>query len=332
MPRRIITLEEHFADSAVGAAGRERSHELSPGFPVSYAPSTGLPYTPTPDQLTDLGEGRIADMDANGITVQVLSSLGAQYVPAPHAAELVGAANDRAAAAVREHPDRFAAFAALPTTVPETAADELSRCVEELGFVGSLIHGRTDDEFLDAERFAPILARHEALDVPLYLHPAPPPAATSATNYDGLGDIVTARFQTSAWGWHNETAVHFIHLVLAGVFDRYPRLQIVLGHWGELVPFYLDRLDEALPQAATGLDRTFGEVFRQNVYITPSGMFTQANLDYCVATLGVDRIMYAVDYPFVGQEGAAEFLEQAKLTDAEKDLIGAGTAARVLGL
>lgn len=330
--RRIITLEEHYLDPAVAQAGALQYAARTPGSAASFHPSTGLSYTPSPDLLLDLGEGRIADMNSHGISMQVLSALTTQFLPADVAVELTRGTNDIAAAAVAQHPDRFAAFASLPTASPAAAADELTRCVEELGFVGTMISGRTDDEFLSAERFAPILARIAALDVPLYLHPAPPPAETSASNYDGFDPTVTARFQTAAWGWHNETAVHFMNLYLAGVFDRHPALQVILGHWGELIPFYLERIDEALPPKATGLDRSFIDAFRENVFVTPSGMWTQANLDYCVAMLGVDRIMYAVDYPFVPHGGAAAFLEQASLDENEKDLIAHRTAEHLFRL
>lgn len=329
--RRIITLEEHFSWQPA-AANRTGSLDLDLGSTVAGADRSGLPYLPAPGRLEDIGEGRIADMDANGISMQVLSSVSPQTMPASEAIELARGANDAAAAAVAQHPDRFAAFAALPTAAPEAAADELSRCVEQLGFVGTLILGRTDDECLDAERFAPILARIARLEVPLYLHPAPPPAATTAENYAGFGDIASGRFQTAAWGWHNETAVHFLRLWLSGVFDRHPGLQVILGHWGELLPFFLDRIEEALPHRATGLERGFAEVMRQNVYVTPSGLWTQANLDFCVAMLGAERIMYSVDYPFIPHEGAAEFLESSRLGEADKDLIAHGNAHRVLGL
>ncbi|MGX6606741.1 amidohydrolase family protein [Micromonosporaceae bacterium Da 78-11] len=126
--------------------------------------------------------------------------------------------------------------------------------------------------------------------------------------------------------------MHLLNLVLAGVLDRYPTLQIVLGHWGEMIPFFLERLDEALPPVVTGLDRSFPEYLRQNVYVTPSGMFTQANLQYCVEMLGVDRIMYSVDYPFVSNEKAVDFLRRAVLSEAEREMIAHGTATRLLGL
>ena len=329
---RIIALEEHFADPAVAAASEPRARELSPDFPAAYDPARWQSYSPPLEVLLDLGDGRLADMDKHGITVQVLSCLTTQQLPADVAPDLVAAVNDRAAAAVRAYPDRFAAFAVLPTAAPEAAARELRRCIDELGFVGAMIFGRTDDEFLDSPRFVPVLAGLAELDVPLYLHPGVPPRVVSDANYAGLDPVVTARLQTSAWGWHQETAVHFLHLVLSGTLDRHPNLQVILGHWGEMIPFYLDRLDEALPRALTGLDRTISEYVRQNVHITPSGMWNQAQLQYCVATVGVERILYSVDYPFLGNEGATAFLDQADLPEAAKAAIAHGNADRLLGL
>ena len=330
---KIIALEEHFADPAVNKAGAAAANALSPDFGTAYDPVGGLPYSPSEEVLMDLAEGRIADMDANGITMQVLSSLGAQQVPPDVAPDLVSAANDKSAAAVRAYPDRFAAFAALPTTAPESAAAELDRCVSELGFVGTMIFGRTDGEFLDVPRFDPILARAAALQVPIFLHPAVPPREVTESNY--LGDfspVVATRLQTSAWGWHQETAVHFLHLVHTGVLDRYPDLQIILGHWGEMIPFYLDRVNEALPQHATKLERSFPQYFRQNVYIAPSGLFSQTQLQFCLQTVPLERIVFAVDYPFVGNESALPFFERADLPHESKRKIAHENAERLLRL
>ena len=330
---KIIALEEHFADPAVSQAGALAANALSPDFGTAYDPAAGLPYSPPLDVLTDLAEKRIADMDAGGITVQVLSCLGAQQVPANSAPELVRAANDKAAAAVRAHPDRFAAFASLPTTAPQAAAAELERTVSELGFVGTMIFGRTDGEFLDAPRFEPILAKAAALDVPIFLHPGVPPRAITDSNYlGGLSPVVATRLQTSAWGWHQETAAHFLHLVHSGVLDRYPGLQIILGHWGEMIPFYLDRVNEALPQRATKLERSFQEYFRENVYIAPSGLFNQAQLQFCLQTVPLERIVFAVDYPFIGNQGARPFLEQANVPEESKHKIAHENAERLLRL
>ncbi len=329
---KIITLEEHFLDTDVARASAAASKALSPNFAASYDPARGFPYSPSGDVLRDLGENRLADMDANQISMQVLSCLSVQQLPAEVALDLTKKVNDTLAATVANHPDRFAAFTALPTAVPNDAADELARGVTELGFVGTMIFGRTEDEFLDAERFDPILARAADLKVPIYLHPAVSPRVVSDANYACLDPLVSARFETSAWGWHQETAVHFLHLVLSGTLDRYPELQFILGHWGEMIPFYLDRLDEALPRTVTKLGRSIGEYVRQNVYITPSGMWSQAQLQFCAQTVGTDRMMYSVDYPFVGNEGAAEFLETADLPQPVKEDIAHGTAERLLGL
>ncbi|WP_233359749.1 amidohydrolase family protein [Streptomyces sp. GMY02] len=247
---KIIALEERFADPAVSAAAAPAANALSPDFATAYAPALGLPYSPSAEALTDLAERRLADMDAGGVTMQVLSCLGAQQVPADVAPELIRAANDKSAAAVRAHPDRFAAFASLPTTAREAAVAELDRGVGGLGFVGTMIFGRTDGEFLDAPRFDPILAKAAALNVPIFLHPGVPPREVTQSDYlGGLSPVVATRLQTSAWGWHQETAVHFLHLVHSGVLDRYPDLQFILGHWGEMIPFYLERVEESPPAA-----------------------------------------------------------------------------------
>ncbi|WP_020663243.1 amidohydrolase family protein [Amycolatopsis benzoatilytica] len=329
---RIVTLEEHWTDPAVSAAGAPGMAELVPGHAAAFDASAGMPYTERLHLLPDIGAARIADMDRNGITTQVLSCQN-MFLPGRVAAELTKAANDAAAEAVKAYPGRFAAFAALPTAVPDAAADELRRCVRELGFVGTMIMGRTDGEFLDQPRFDPILRAASELNVPIYLHPAPPPRAVSDASYAGqLSPVVSASFRLAAWGWHQETAVHFLHLTLAGVLDRYPDLRFVLGHWGEFIPFYLDRLDEAMPRRLTKLDRTFREYFQRNVFITPSGMFSQAQLRYCVDTVGVDRILHAVDFPMIGNEGAAAFLAESDLSDEDKDKIAHGNADKLLGL
>jgi hypothetical protein len=327
---RIVTLEEHWTDPAVSAAGAPTMTELVPGYAAAFG--AGMPYTERMHLLPDIGAARLADMDRNGITTQVLSCINT-FLPAEVAPGLTRAANDTVAEAVRAHPGRFAAFATLPTAVPEMAADELRRCVDELGFVGTMIMGRTDGEFLDQPRFDPILRASSELNVPIYLHPAPPPLAVSESNYAGpLSPAVAAAFRLAAWGWHQETAVHFLHLALAGVLDRYPELRFVLGHWGEFIPFYLDRLDEAMPLRMTTLDRTFREYFRHNVFITPSGMFSQAQLRYCVEVVGVDRIIHAVDFPMLGNEGAVSFLADSDLSDEDKARIAHGNADKLLGL
>lgn len=330
---KLITIEEHTLDRAVVQASAPRATQVSPHFAEAYAPETGLPYCPTPEVLEDLSQRRLADMDAHGITMQVLSNLTTQFLPADVAPRLVRATNDRLAEACRLHPERFAAFASVPTSAPNEAPGELRRAVEQLGLVGALIHGRTDDDFLSADRFEPLLAAAADLGVPIYLHPAPPPRAVSAANYEhGLAPIVSTRLATAGWGWHDETGIHFLHLVLSGVFDRHPELQVILGHWAEMVPWFLDRLDEALPARLTGRDREIGDYVRENTYYTPSGMFTAAHLRFCTDLLGTDRMLYSVDYPFVGNRGAADFLAAADLPDGAKEDIAHRNVERLLGL
>jgi hypothetical protein len=329
---KVITIEEHVLNPAVAQASADTMRQLNPNWSAASRPGSGMPHTPSPDVLADLDKGRLADMDKYGISLQVLSNLTTQQVPASVAADLVRAANDNLAGAVRRHPSRFAAFAALPTTVPEAAVAELERCVGDLGFVGTMIMGRTEGDFLSSTRFDPILATAARLGVPIYLHPALPTRVTAADNYErGLDPIVSARFATTAWGWHNETGIHFLHLVLSGVFDRYPHLQVILGHWGEMIPWFLDRLDESLPRRVTHLERTIGDYVRQNTYYTPAGLFTQPHLRFCADVLGTERLIFSVDYPFVGNDGALDFLRQADLPETVKEDIAHRNAERLLG-
>lgn len=330
---RIIAIEEHVGIPEVTAASAGVSREVTPHLAAAYDIATGWPYCTTPDVLGDLGERRLATMDAHGITMQVLSTVTTQQLPATVAPALVRDANDVLADAVRRHPDRFAAFASLPTTAPEHAPAELRRCVEELGFVGTMVMGRSDGDFLSAARFAPVLATAARLGVPLYLHPGVPNRVTAADNYEaGLPPLVAARFATAAWGWHNDAGIHFLHLVLSGVLDRHPELQIVLGHWGEMVPWFVDRLDEALPRSATGLERTIGDYLRQNAYCTPSGMFSPSHLRFCLEVFGVERIIHSVDHPFLDGSGSLDFLRGSGLTDAQQRAIAHGNAERLLRL
>lgn len=330
MTLRLITLEEHYMDPEVARATGPEIAKISPGFAEAFAGEGGGPGAPDVEALGDLGDKRLADMDAYGIDVQVLSGLNAQLLPPDVAPDLARATNDTLAAAMNRHPDRFAGFASVPTSAPDRAGDELRRAVGDLGMSGTLVFGRTEGRFLSDPRFEDLLAAAEETGAPVYLHPSPAPLATTEENYGGLSEVVTTRLQTAAWGWHQETAVHFMHLVLSGVFDRHPDLKLILGHWGEMIPFFLERLDEMLPTRITGVERSFTEYMRENVWITPSGMFTQANLQYCVETIGADRIMYSIDYPFVRMDGAQEFLSEARLDDSQKEAIAHGTAERVL--
>ena len=317
---RTITVEEHFMTSA-------------------FLNATGDPATPAAGRLqdiaADLGERRIADMDAAGIDVQVLSlnSPGVEQLDATEAIKLARDSNDILADAVQRHPTRFAGFASLPTMSPETAAEELERTVRKHGFKGACINGHTRGRYLDDKFFWPILERAEALQVPLYLHPTPPPRAIVEAYYKGnYAPEVAKILSTSGWGWHIETATHTLRLILSGAFDQYPRLQLIIGHLGEALPFMLPRIDRNLPMAVTKLRRPTGVYLRENVYYTISGFnFTPPFLDL-FSEVGAHRIIFSADYPYGSLTEALQFLEQLPVSPADKERIAHGNAELLLRL
>lgn len=320
---KIITLEEHFQIAAITKA-------VAKFLPNSQMAS----YKPPDTQLEDLGAGRLKDMDAMGIDVQVLSyiTLGPAMVPAGEAVPLARDINDQLAAAIAVHPTRFAGFATLPTPDPKAAAAELERCVNTLGFKGALINGRTHDRFLDDPSFAPILETAATLNVPIYLHPTFPAKAVQDIYYAGFDPVVSGSFATFGWGWHMETGIHALRMILGGVFDRYPNLQLILGHWGEMIPFYLARFDEMLTPVTKQLQRPVADYFLQQMYVTPSGMFTLPPFLLTLQILEADRILYAVDYPLCAGDQARAFLENAPLSPGDKEKIAHGNAERLLKL
>jgi predicted TIM-barrel fold metal-dependent hydrolase len=321
-PLRTITLEEHFLSRAFVDAG---------GYPTTFGPPE--------DTLFDLDDGRIADMDAAGIDVQVLSiaSPGTEHLPPAQARPLSRDVNDHLAAAIARHPDRFAGFAALPTADPAAAADELSRTVTEYRFVGAVINGHVNGRYLDDEYFWPILERAEQLGVPIYLHPTVPPQPTVEASYTGnFSPPMAFALSTGAWGWHIETATHVLRMIFAGVFDRYPRLQIVIGHMGEGLSFFVPRLDwvfgHARMSVTTGLQRPISGYLQENVSYTFSGFNWIPNFLNLVAQVGVERIMFSADYPFVSATEARRFLDELPVSHADKRRIAHGNAETLLGL
>lgn len=330
---RTITLEEHYATPAfMEGPGRQLKEQAQ----AAHAhPQVAAGIAQLVDQLCDLDDRRIADMDAAGIDMQVLSltSPGVEQLDASEAVTLAREANDHLAKALRRHPSRFAGFAALPTAAPDTAAGELERTVRDHGFKGALINGHSRGRYLDDQFFWPILERAEALLVPLYLHPTPPPQPVIAASYMGnYAPEVAVGLATAAWGWHIETAIHVLRLILSGAFDRYPSLQLVIGHMGETLPFILPRLDLALPTQVTKLDRPIGAYLRENLHYTFSGFnYTPTFLDL-LFQVGVDRIMFSADYPYASMAQARTFLDQLPVSPADKERIAHGNAERLLRL
>ncbi len=328
---RIVTLEEHFTVPGI-VAGIPAEAIARRGFP---GPDFPWAQTIKRAELADLGAARLADMDASGITVQVLSVAGpgADLVPGREGVALARAYNDALAEACARHPDRYQGFAHLPLLTPEAAADELERTVRECGFRGVLVNGPTEGRFLDDPVFAPVLARAEALDVPIYLHPGIPAPAVRNAYYDGLPGNFSFTLALSAWGWHSETAIHTLRLVLSGALDRHPGLKIVIGHMGEALPFMLDRIDETTnAQAKTLLKRSVRQTILDQVWITTSGFFTMVPFMAALTAFGVDRILFSVDYPFASNARARAFLDALPVSPADRAKIAHGNADRLLRL
>jgi uncharacterized protein len=317
---RTIALEEHFWTPALAA-------KPGTGPLAMFGQRADI-------QLRDLGAGRLADMDANGIDLQVISHVppAAQALPGQAGVVAAREANDQLAAAVREHPSRFAGFATLPTADPAAAADELSRACGELGMVGALVNSTlgSNEAFLDDQRFEPLLARFEQLDVPLYLHPAPPSAALLDVLYGGLPPAVAGRLATGAWGWHAEAGLHVLRMVATGVFDRHPGLRLIIGHCGEMLPFMLARIDAML--GPCGLALAPSQYFLRNIWVTTSGLFTLPPVTCTIEVLGVDRVMFSVDYPFGSNAEGRALLDSLPLSPADKAKVAGGNAERVLRL
>lgn len=328
---RIITTEEHLAGTPIHRHLAKYAAEDAPYG--AMARIKGRPFDPDPVLFADLDQ-RIRDLDRHGITMQILSCpVKSQLLPPGEAPALVRETNDYVWAAVQRHPDRYGAFALLPWSAPAEAVKETQR-IKGLGYHGVVLVGRAsrDSEFLDHRRFWPILEACEALNLPVFVHPGAPLKAVQEPYYGGLGEEVSARLSMHGWGWHNEAGVQILRTILAGVFDRFPRLRLIAGHWGEMLPFFLSRLDQSLPRAVTGLDRTITETFRENVYVTPSGMFDYPQLKFCLEVLGAGRILHAADCPFLSNEGVRAFVEQAPIPQEEKEKIAFRNAEALFGL
>lgn len=328
---RIVALEEHYTVPGIvsridPAAIRHR------GFP---GPDVIWGQTVKRNELADLGEARLADMNASGITVQVLSVAGpgADLVPGAQGITLARDYNNALFEATSRHPSRYRGFAHLPMLSPDAAADELERTVKDLGFHGFLANGPTGGRFLDDPMFEPVLSRAEALGVPIYIHPGIPSESVREAHFDGLPGNFSFALAVSSWGWHMETAVHVLRLVLSGTLDRHPRLQIVIGHMGEAIPFMLDRLEETTAaEAKRLLRRSVRRTLLDQVWITTSGFFTMVPFVAALMTFGADRIMFSVDYPFASNARARAFLEALPVSPADREKIAHGNADKLLRL
>ena len=284
------------------------------------------------ERLRDLGEGRIATMDEQGIDVAVLAQIppGTQALPAGEAVRLSRLANDVAAGAVTRHPARFRALSTLPMSAPHEVADELRRAAD-LGHVGTMVYGRSGDLLLDDPVYDDFLTAAEALRQPVFLHPQLPSQALRDASYCGFDPMTDLALATFGWGWHVDAGLAALRLVLRGTFDRHPDLQIVLGHWGEVLLFWVDRAD-SLARVA-GLERPVSDYLRSNFHITTSGMLNPALLRHALSVTTADRLIFSTDYPFQHptREQITAFLDEFE-SDAEREKFKSGNASKLFGI
>jgi len=315
---RFIAVEEHFFPPDVQLATNPNPQLRGQNF----------------ERMTEWGAGRVADMDASGIDMQVLSmpawTVHEMADDPDEALRLARKTNDTAAAAVEAHPDRFAAFATLPTSQPAAAADELERTVKEFGFKGAMIPGHARGRFLDDQYFWPIFERAQKLDVPIYLTVHSPPEAVMEAYFSGFTSELSHALAWGGWGWHCEAGLHSLRLIVGGLFDRFPDLQIIIGHLGENIPFALDRADWFLSSNTPHLKRRVAEYFQDNFYLTTSGWFSVPALQCALAAVGADRILFAIDYPFADSDEGRRFLETAPISSADRVKIAHGNTERLL--
>jgi predicted TIM-barrel fold metal-dependent hydrolase len=312
---KLIALEEHF---------------IHPDIAATYGDADRGLLARCMPALDELGDMRLQGMDEAGIDVQVLSHTkpGVQdIVDARQAVSLAYAANDYMAEAVSAHPDRFAGFATLATSAPEEAARELERTVRQYGFKGAMINGHTRGSYLDDQRYWAIFEAAQALDVPIYLHPANPhPAVFEAyfKDYPILG--------YAPWGYAVETGTHVLRLILSGVFDRYPRLKMIIGHMGELLPFALWRADGRLTPKYPHLKKSVRNYFLDHFSITTAGVFSTPELVCTASVVGFDNMLFSVDFPFESNMEAVRWFESLPIADSDRHKLAHLNAERLLKL
>jgi uncharacterized protein len=327
---RTVAIEEHFSVPQV-TRGIDQATVSRRG----YRPRSTAPNAPNPlELLPEIGERRLKSMDDAGITVQVLSisGPGPDLVPGPDGVAMARAVNDHLADAVARHPDRFAGFAALPLQSPDASARELARTVRDLGFLGAMVNGMTEGRFLDHPSYDGLLAAAVELDVPIYIHPHIPPESVRQAYFADLPVGASRVLETAGWGWHSETAIHLLRLVLAGTLDRHPRLKLIIGHMGEMLPMMLDRADQVFRHDIDHLTRPVGRAILDQVWITTSGIFTAPPFLATLLTFGIDRIMFSVDYPYAPNAAGRAFLDRLALAPDDMAKLAHGTADALLKL
>jgi predicted TIM-barrel fold metal-dependent hydrolase len=325
---RTVAIEEHFSVP-------DLAKRIDPGAIKArgYRPRTPPPDGPSPlALLPDLGDQRLETMDKAGITLQVLSNSGPgpDLVPGPEGVAISRGMNDHLAAAVRKHPSRFAGFAVLPMRDADACPVELVRCVKELGFLGALVNGTTNGLFLDHPSYDGLLSAAEELDVPIYIHPHLPPEPVRQAYYSNLPDGPARVFETSGWGWHQETAIHVLRMVISGAFDRHPRLKVIIGHMGEMLPVMMARIDDVFRSDVGHLQRPISSTILDQVWLTTSGIFTEPPFLAALQTFGIERLMFSVDYPYAPNVKGRDFLNRISLSPADMGKLTHGNVDALL--
>ena len=317
----LVTLEEHFASQAF----------INSSFNSELGLEYYLPQQVT--QLEDLDNGRINDLNAGGISTQVISQTPTMHVPP---ANMCIAANNELAAAIDRHPGRYAGFAVLPMLDPTAAAAELERTVKDLGFVGTLIPDHANGRYYDDAFFWPIFQKAEDLNVPVYLHPTWTADDQKSHFIGNYSSVMELALSTYGYGWHADTGLSFLRAWAGGLFDAFPNLKMVLGHDGEAIPFWIGKIEPYLDTVKLPSQRSFNETFAENLWFTTSGQFTLQPLETLLGRVDPSRIMYSVDYPLgTNVEGKAfmETLRGSGLVDEEEfEMIAYKNARELLGL
>lgn len=316
---RKIALEEHFNGPGFEKYLAQVAHLFDPSVLAAIEP-----------RLPEFDQTRLAIMDAAQIEVAVLSQTAPGVQAESDRATAVAAAsqsNDFLAARIAERPDRFRGFATVALQDPQSAGRELQRCVHELGFVGVLVNGHTQGQYLDEAQFDDFWATVAELDVPLYLHPGILPDQPAM--YAGRPEL-----DGPTWAWTSETATHALRLVFGGVFERHPSVTVILGHMGETLPFDLWRLDSRAQTSTAGraLAKPPSQYIRENIVITTSGVCSDAALRCSIAELGSDRVMFSTDYPYEDVDVAAHWIEGAAISESDRAAVCWENANRILKL
>ena len=324
---RLITIEEHFTAQEI----------IDENNKFTEIPDFYKSMVFVGSALMDTEKERLAFMDSHKIDMQILSytSPVSEQVPASEAIRICKRANDILAEKVKANPERFSAFATLPMSAPVEAAKELERCVKEYKFCGTLLAGQFQGHFYDEKFFFPIFAKAAELDVPISFHPAPINQAIQEYYYTSpeYSSFVAGQFASAGFGWHVDVGIHEVRLILSGIFDKLPNLKIIAGHWGEAIPSYLERLDYMLPPQTTGLRKKISDYYKENFYITPSGILSPMQFEYMVKLMGAEHILWSIDYPYIREGNFYDFLMSADfLTKEEKELIAHKNAEKILHL